>query len=223
MYVVNMPRLINLDLRPLQTSVPWVRRLKDLPELLKRLSSSLDKEEEDERDLNANPHNIHKVKFPANLLDSNGDTVGVDHHGDVEEEEVETGTLGTSTVLETLDSVEGLEGSPAPGEEDAEEVDGYDGAIGEVVVRGGGGGKGSEENVGEETAPETAHEHLSSTELVKECGTVDGGQHTENRVDGVDEKLLVGVLYEVSIQLTRILYNRNLPVIPAFLTMAGMK
>lgn len=175
MHIMNMPGLINLHLRPLQTSIPRVRRLKYLLKLLKRLPSRLNKEEEDKRNLNANPHNIHKIQLPANLLDADGDTVGVDDHGDVEEEEVETGALGASTVFETLDGVEGLEGGPAPGEEDAEEVDGDDGAVGEVVVGGRGCGEGCEEDVGEEAAPETAHEHLSSAEPVEEGGAVDGG------------------------------------------------
>ncbi len=52
--------------------------------------------------------------LPANLLHADADTVGVDDHGDIEEEEVKTAALGTRAVLEALDCVEGLQRRPAP-------------------------------------------------------------------------------------------------------------
>ena len=57
---------------------------------------------------------LHDVEFPSNRFDADADTIRVDHHGDVEEEEVETAAFGTGAVLEALDSVEGLQRRPAP-------------------------------------------------------------------------------------------------------------
>src|SRR5687767_7514526 len=66
------------------------------------------------------------TELPANLLHAFADAVRVDDHGNVQEQEVSTRTLGTRTVLETFNSVESLERRETPGEEDAEEVDGHD-------------------------------------------------------------------------------------------------
>lgn len=62
----------------------------------------------------ANKSHFQANSLPANLLHSDADTVGVDDHGDVQEEEVETATLGARAVLEALDCIEGLQRGPAP-------------------------------------------------------------------------------------------------------------
>ena len=53
----------------------------------------------------------------------------------------------------------------------------------------GGGGEGSEQNVGDKAAGQSTEQHLSAAKSVEERGTVDGAQHGENGVDGIDEKL----------------------------------
>lgn len=129
MNVEHLPPIIHLHLCPLQARMPRVRRVENFLELLQRLASRLDKEEEDYHNLHADPHNVHQIELPPNLLNAHRDAVHVDDYGDVEEEEVETGALGARAVLETFDRIEGLEGCPAPCEEDAEEVDGDDGPV----------------------------------------------------------------------------------------------
>lgn len=57
---------------------------------------------------------------PLDLSNPLTDTVGVDNHGNVEEEEVQPRTFSTGTVLETFDGVEGLEGSEPPSKADTE-------------------------------------------------------------------------------------------------------
>lgn len=64
--------------------------------------------------LNADPADIHEVQFPSNLGDANADSVRVDDHGNVQEQEVETTALGTSAVLQALHSIEGLQRRPTP-------------------------------------------------------------------------------------------------------------
>lgn len=49
--------------------------------------------------LNANPADVHEVQFPSNFGYANADTVRVDDHGNVQEQEVETTALGTSAVF----------------------------------------------------------------------------------------------------------------------------
>jgi hypothetical protein len=67
---------------------PRVRCLEDLAQLLERLALSLHEEEVDCHKLNADPDDVHKVQLPADLRDADTDAVGVDDHGDVEEQEV---------------------------------------------------------------------------------------------------------------------------------------
>jgi len=193
MHIVNLASLINRHLCPLQTRLCRVGRLENLLELLERLSACLDKEEEDDDNLDANPPNVHKIQLPPNLLNPYRDAIRIHHHGNVQEQKVETRPLCTRAVLQALDRVERLQRSPATGEEDAEEVDGDNGAVREVVAWVGRCRKGRKENVGEEAAPEAAHEHLSAAYAVQEGGAIDGCKHAENGVDGVDEQLLVGV------------------------------
>ena len=135
----------NLDLPG--RGLPGVRRLEDLSQLLKSLALGLNEEEVDSDELDADPDDVDKVQFPSNLGNADADAVGVDNHGDVEEEEVQSGTLGSGTVLQTFNGVESLERSPAPCKEDAEQVDGDDGTVCHVGVGGRGRGECGEENV----------------------------------------------------------------------------
>ena len=177
----------NLDLPG--RGLPGVWRLEDLSQLLKRLALGLNEEEVDSDKLDTDPDDVDEVEFPADLGNANADTVGVDDHGDVEEEEVQSGTLGSGTVLKALDGVEGLERSPSPCEEDAEEVDGDDSTVCHVRIRGGGCGKGSEEDIRAQSTDQTSHEHDTSAKLVEKSCTVDGSNQGEDRVDGVDKEL----------------------------------
>src|SRR5690242_6370267 len=113
----------DLNLSALERGVAGIGRIEDLLKLFKCLSGSLDEEEEDKGKLNTDPANVHQVQLPANLLHTDGNTVCVDDHGDVEEEEVGSRTLRTGPVLKTLDSVQSLEWCPTPSEDDTEAVD----------------------------------------------------------------------------------------------------
>ena len=121
-----------MDLGLLRAGLSWVWRVEDLLHLLKGLACGFHKEEVDGDELDANPGNVDQVKLPSDLCNTDTDTVGIDHHGNVEEEEVESGTLGTGTVLETFDSVEGLEGGETPSEDNTEQEDRDDNSVCEI-------------------------------------------------------------------------------------------
>ena len=95
--------------------------------------------------------------------------------------------------LKTLDGVQGLQWCPTPGEDDTEAVDRDDRAVGKIVTGLCGSSEGSQQDVEEETTCKAAKQHLTATKLVQKGGSVDGTHHTEDRVDGIDKKLLVGV------------------------------
>jgi len=79
-----------------------------------------------------------------------------------------------------------LQGSEAPGEDDAEDEDGDDDAVGEILVGFRGGGKGGEQDVGHEAKTKACEHYYSSAKFVEEGGAVDGAEHGEDWVDGVD-------------------------------------
>lgn len=185
----NLTRLGHSDLDLPGRCLPGVGSLEHLRQLLERLALSLHEEEVDSDELDTDPNDVDEVQFPANLSDTDANTVGVDDHGDVEEEEVQAGTLGSGTVLQALNGVEGLERSPSPCEEDAEEVDGDDSTICHVRVGAGGCGEGSKEDVRAQSTDQTGHEHDTSAKLVEKSCTVDGSNQGEDGVDSVDKEL----------------------------------
>lgn len=101
----NVTSLIHRNLGLLRGFFPGVGRLKDGLQLLKRLTGCFDEKEVDDGEFNAlslsafglltslgckgthDPANVHNIQLPANLLHSDGNTVSVDHNGDVQEEE----------------------------------------------------------------------------------------------------------------------------------------
>lgn len=153
------------------------------------MSSSLDEEEVDGDQLDDDPCDVDDVQLPANRRDADGNAIGVDDHGHVQEEEVETAAFGASAVLQALHGVQSLKRRPAPGETNAEEVDADDGAVREGLMCARCCGKSSQENVRNETATQAPHEHLSAAEPVEKRRSVHGSDHGEDRVDGVDQEL----------------------------------
>ena len=99
MNVEHVTTVIHLNLCALQARIPWVGCIEDLAKLFKGLSSCLYEEEEDDGEFDADPADEDEVQLPADLLHTDRDTIGVDDHGDVEEEEVEAGALGPGAIL----------------------------------------------------------------------------------------------------------------------------
>ena len=178
-----------------RTSFSWVWCIEDILHLLQSLASSLHKEEVNNHQFNTDPRNVNQVQLPSDLRNANGDTISVNDHGNVEEEEVESGTLGSGTILETLNGVEGLERCESPGEDDAEEKNGDDNSVGEVGMLLGFSSEGCEHDVGDKTAAETGQHHDTTTEFIEKGTPVHGTGHGEDWVDGVDEELSVLVCY----------------------------
>ena len=133
------------------------------------------------------------TKPPSNLLHTLADTVGVDDHSNVQEQEVRAGTLGTCSVLETLDRVQGLKGRETPGEADTKEVNGDDDTVGEVGRVLALGRECGEQNVEEQRSAKRVQHHGPTSELVEHGRTNNGSDHGEDGVDGVDEQLRVCV------------------------------
>lgn len=184
----------DLNLSALERGVARVRCFEDLLQLFQGFSSGLNEEEVDEGNLDTDPGNVDQVQLPSDLLHTNRDTVCVDDHGNVEEEEVGPRTLGSSPVLQTLYSVQGLKRCPTPSEDDAEAIDRDDSTVGKIVCRLRSSGKGSQENVEEQAACKTAKQHLAATELVEKGSSVDSTNHTEDWVNGINEQLLVRII-----------------------------
>ena len=199
----------DFDLSALERGLARVWCFKDLLELFEGLSSCLNEEEVDKCNLNADPSNVHQVQLPSNLLHTDRDTVCVDDHGNVEEEEVgsralcastyrlldqEYGELlATLTVLQAFNGVQGLEWCPTPGEDDTKAVDRNDSAVSEIICRLCGGGEGGQQDVEEQRTCQTTKQHFATTKLVEESGSVDSAEHTEDGVYCVDKQLLVGI------------------------------
>lgn len=130
---------------------------------------------------------VNQIQLPADGLHAHRDTVGVDDHGDVEEQEVEARTLGTSAVLQALDGIESLQRSETPGKAYTESKDGKDGSVCEVRVVCSLGGERSQHDVKDERAEEAVEHHGPATEFIEQGRTVDGGHHGKDGVDGVDQ------------------------------------
>ena len=81
---------------------------------------------------------------PSNLLHALADAICVDHHGNVEEQEISAGALGPRAVLETLDRVQRLQRREPPGKTNAKQVDGHDDAVRQVGRVDALGGEGRE-------------------------------------------------------------------------------
>ena len=79
---------IDLDGRFLQALLDRTLRLEDIGELFESLVCRLNEEEEDSNHLDHDPADVDEIEFPADGFDSDRDAVGVDYHGDVEEQEV---------------------------------------------------------------------------------------------------------------------------------------
>lgn len=144
---------------------------------------------------NTYPNNVHEVQLPPNLFNTHRDPIRVDHHGDVEEKEIQPGPLSARAVFQTFNRIQSLQRRPAPSEADAKEVNRYDCSVRKVVGWLRGGCECGEQNVGEEAAEETAEQHLSPPQFVEERSAVYRAKHAKYGVDGVDEQLLVGICY----------------------------
>ena len=76
-----------------RTRLSWVLGSENISHLLQGLSSSLHEEKVDNDHLNTDPSDVHEVQLPSDLLYADTDTEGVDDHTDIEEQEVQSGSL----------------------------------------------------------------------------------------------------------------------------------
>ena len=65
--------------------------------------------------LDDDPANVDQVQLPADRLNSYRDSICINYHSDVEEQEVGAGSFGSGAVLEAFYGVECLQGCPTPG------------------------------------------------------------------------------------------------------------